>query len=160
MFSTRKYNPREATKDSLKDVREQFQKTSGGLVRNRPEYAIYMGIRLHWIQNLEEIREYRSDSGLLLPRAKWTPEARKETAELLNGNHRFKLLQEQLSDQMEQLRDVRRRKMEFADEQQQKKKISKKRREQNERDIELEKQLKEVLYHEGLFSVKLFDLGK
>ena len=38
--------------------------------------------------------------------------------------------------------------MEFADEQQQNNKISKKRKDQNERDIDLEKQLKEVLYHD------------
>lgn len=50
--------------------------------------------------------------------------------------------------------------MEFADEQQQKNKINKKKKDLEERDIEQKKQLKKALYHDGLFAVKLFDLGK
>ena len=44
------------TKESLKDVREQFQRASGGLVKDHPEYAIIMAVRPSWIENLQVIK--------------------------------------------------------------------------------------------------------
>ena len=58
-FSTSKYNPRETTKESLKDVREQFLYASGRLVKDHPKFAIFMAVRPAWIVNLEGIKQYR-----------------------------------------------------------------------------------------------------
>ena len=155
-FSTRQYNPREATKLSLKKLSEQFQKTSGGLVKDQSEYAIYLGVKLAWILNVDEIRNYRPDSGQPLPRVEWSMEARDEIAELLNGNHRYKLLQEQVAEQEKQLREVRGRIKQFEELD----KPSAKRKQQHETDKQLEADLKKFLKKEGLFAVKLFDLGE
>jgi hypothetical protein len=87
-FSTRTYNPREATKLSLKKLDEEFEKMSGGLLKDQVEYAIHM----------DEIHNYRSDSGQPSPRVKWSPEAKDGIAALLNGNHRYKLLQKHTSE--------------------------------------------------------------
>jgi hypothetical protein len=155
-FSTRKYNPREATKLSLKKLEEWFDKTSGGLLKDRVEHAIYMGVKAEWIENLDEIRNYRPDSGQPLPRVKWSPEAKDGIAELLNGNHRYKLLQEQVAEQEKQLREVRGRMKKFKEMDE----ASRNRKQQQETDERLEKQLKAILKKEGLFAVKLFDLGE
>jgi len=80
-FSTQKYNPRVATKQSLKKLDEGFEKMSGGLLKGQVENAVYM----------DKIHIYRSDSGQPSPRVKWSPEV------LLNGNHRYKWLQEHTS---------------------------------------------------------------
>jgi hypothetical protein len=129
---------------------------SGGLVKDRLEFAISMGIRPEWIENLDEIRNYRSDSGQPLPRVKWSPEAKDGIAELLNGNHWYKLLQEQVAEQETQLREARGRMKKFKeiDESSPKQKL------QQETNQELEKQLKDTLKEEGLFAVRLFDLGE
>lgn len=129
---------------------------SGGLVKDRSEFAIFMGVRLTWIENLEEIRNYRSDSGQPLPRVKWGPKAIEEIVELLNGNHQFKLLQEQVAQQVEQLREVCGRKKQFKGLE----KPSSKRQLQQKTDEELEEKLKKILKEEGLFAVRLFDLGE
>ena len=57
-FSTRKYNPRGTAQRSLEDVREQFQHASSGLVKDHPEYAIFIAVRPSWINNLQEIKGY------------------------------------------------------------------------------------------------------
>ena len=57
-FETRKYNPHEATKRSVKDLWEKFRRTSGGLIRDWAEFAIFMVVRLSWIENLDEIMNY------------------------------------------------------------------------------------------------------
>ena len=155
-FETRKYNPREATKRSMKDLWEEFKKTSGGLIKDRVEFAIFMAVRLSWIENLDEIANYRPDSGKPLPRVKWSAEAKDEVAQLLNGNHRFKLLQQLLQLQVDQLKEVRRRMKECEGLE----KPNKKRREQQETDKQLEADLKKILKVEGLFAVKLFDMGE
>ena len=120
------------------------------------EYAIYMGIRAEWIGNLDEIHNYQSDSGQPLPRVKWSPEAKDGISELLNGNHRYKLLQEQVAEQEGQLREVHGRMKKFKEMDQ----ASQKRKQQQETDEELEKQLKAIIKKEGLFAVRLFDLGE
>ena len=71
MFSTRKYNPKEMTKESLKDVREWFQHASGSPIKDCPEYAIFMAVRPSWIENLQEIKSYQGDSWQSLPRIEW-----------------------------------------------------------------------------------------
>jgi hypothetical protein len=155
-FETRKYNPREATKRTMKELWEDFQKTSGGLIKDRAEFAIFMAVRLNWIENLDEIMNYRPDSGDPLPRVKWSSKAKDEIAQLLNGNHRFKLLEQILEAHIEQLREVRRR-IKACEELA---KPNKKRREQLETDKQLEANLKKLLKDEGLFAVKLFDMGE
>ena len=54
-FITRRHNPREATTESLKDVRTQFNQTYGGLIKDNANFALSMGIRLPWIKNQDEI---------------------------------------------------------------------------------------------------------
>ena len=159
-FSTRKYNPRETTKESLKNVREQFQHASGGLVKDCPEFAIFMAVRPAWIVNLEEIKQYRWDGSSPLPRIKWTSQARNQVAELLNGNHRFHLLREQCKEQLGQLQEVEDRQRQIREDMAKGVEITRGRKEQQKKDLDLEAQLKEILQKEGLFAVKLFDLGE
>jgi len=71
----------------LKKLDEWFEKTSDGLLKDQMEYAIYIGIKVEWIKNLDEIYNYRSDSGQPLSRVKWSSEAKDGISELLNGNH-------------------------------------------------------------------------
>ena len=156
-FQTKKYNPRETSKQSLKEIREQFER-SGGFLKDRPEFAILMAIRPCWITNLDEIKN--CPFGTPLPRIQWAPEVAEELAELLNGNHRLHVLLEMLFAQREQLKEVRARMKEVEDQQKQQVSISKKKLEQHKKDQELETTLVEILKKEGLFSVKLYDLGK
>ena len=99
-FSTRKYNQREITKESLKDIREQFQHTSGGLVKGCPEYVIFMVVRPSWIENLQEIKSYQRDGRQSLPRIEWKSGVREIVTELMNGNHCFHLLRAECAEQM------------------------------------------------------------
>ena len=104
-FSTRKYNQREITKESLKDVREQFQHASGGLVKGCPEYVIFMAVRPSWINNLQEIKSYQRDGRQDL---EWKSGVKEKVTELMNGNHCFHLLRAECAEQMAQLDDVKR----------------------------------------------------
>ena len=72
-------------------------------------------------------------------------------AELLNSNHRYKLLQEQVAEQEGQLREVCGRMKKFKEMDQ----ASWKRKQQQETNEELKKQLKAILKKEGLFAVRL-----
>ena len=107
-FSTRKYNQREITKESLKDVREQFQHASGGLVKGCPEYVIFMAITPSWINNLQEIKSYQREGGQGLPRIEWKSGVKEKVTELMNGNHCFHPLRAEYAEQMAQLDDVKR----------------------------------------------------
>ena len=104
-FSTRKYNQREITKESLKDVREQFQHANGGLVKGFPEYVIFMAVRPSWINNLQEIKSYQRDGRQGL---EWKSGVKEKVTELMNGNHCFHLLRAECAEQMAQLDDVKR----------------------------------------------------
>jgi len=137
----------------MKDLWEEFKRTSGGLIKDQAEFAIFMAVRLSWLENLDEIMNYWLDSGNPLPRVKWSSEAKDELAQILNVNHRFKLLQQLLELQVEQFHR-RIKECEGLD------KLNKKRREQQETDKQLEADLKKILKVEGLFSVKLFDMGE
>ena len=159
-FSTRKYNPRETTKESLKDVREQFQHASGGLVKDRPEYAIFMAVRPSWINNLQEIKGYQKEGRQGLPRIEWKSGVKEEVAELMNGNHRFHLLRAECAEQMAQLDDIKKREKDISDDIAEGVEITRSRRKQQKTDIELKVQVKDIMKREGLFSVKLFDLGE
>ena len=140
--------------ESLKVMQKKFELTAKGLVRDQVEWAVYLGVKLSWIANLEEIRAYKGDGDP--PRIVWTPEGEKGVAELFNGNQMLKLLAEEAADHMKQWgKCVKRRehyKMLAKPSQAQKK--------QYETDEDLSNQLFVILSVLGLFAVRLFDLGE
>jgi hypothetical protein len=154
LFTTRRHNPREATNESLKDVRTQFEQAYGGLIKDSPDFAIFLGIRLSWIKNLDAIRKYQPKDGRP-PNIEWTEEAKSKVADLFNGNHRYKLLLEQLADTLKQLDEVETRMKKYAELQ----KPSKLQMQRNVTDGDLKKKLIDALQKEGQFSVLLLDLG-
>ena len=105
-FQTKKYNPREASKQSLKEIQEQFER-SGGFLKDCPEFAILMAIRPCWITNLDEIKNH--PFGTPLPRIQWAPGAAEELAKLSNSNHHLHVLLEMLFAQREQLKAAQKR---------------------------------------------------
>ena len=122
-FQTKKYNPSEASKQSLKEIQEQFER-SGGFLKDCPEFAILMAIRPCWITNLDEIKNH--PFGTPLPRIQWAPGAAEELAKLSNSNHHLHVLLEMLFAQREQLKEVQARMKEVEDQQKQQVSISKK----------------------------------
>jgi len=42
----------------MKDLWEEFKRTSGGLIKDQAEFAIFMAVRLSWLENLDEIMNY------------------------------------------------------------------------------------------------------
>ena len=154
-FTTRRHNPREATTDSMKDVRTQFTETYGGLIRDNPLFALSLGIRLSWIKNLDEIRNYRPQDGGPPPIIQWTEEAKNQVADLFNGNHHYKLLLEELADTLKQLEEIEKRmeKYEGLD------KPSKAQKNQEVVDEGLKEKVLEILTEKGRFSALLIDLG-
>src|SRR6266481_2793270 len=83
-FVTRRQNPREANDDSIRKFRKQIEQKMKGLVRDRPEFGVFFGVKPCWIANLDEIRAYKGDGAP--PRIEWTEEGANGIAELFNGN--------------------------------------------------------------------------
>jgi hypothetical protein len=153
-IATRKYNPREATKESLNDLRKQFQDRMGGLVKDQHEFAIIVGVHLSWLANAKAICNWKVGSDLIW--IQWTPEAYKQIAHLFNGNHRFKLLQENVEEQVVQWKEVKERIHTFKE----LAKPSKAQQMQHQRDEVLLKELVEILEKEGRLPVKLVNMGE
>ena len=152
-FVTRKQNPREATTDSLRKLRKELDQTMAGLVRDRPEFAVFLGVKLEWIANLDEIQGYK---GGKLPQIIWTEEGEEGVADLFNGNHQFLLLLQEVEAHMKQWKECVERRGHFKT----LSKPTKAQKQQNERDTELSRELLDILRETGTFSVKLFDLGE
>jgi hypothetical protein len=154
-FITRRHNPREATTESLKDVRTRFNQTYGGLIKDNANFALSMGIRLPWIKNQDEIWNYRPQDGGPPPNIEWAEQAKEKVADLFNGNHQYKLLLENLADALKQLDDIERRMAKISDLE----KPTKMKAEQKKVDENMNKQVLDTLQKEGKFALNLFDLG-
>lgn len=159
ILSTRSFNPREATKGSLKELSDQFN-AAGGMVKDRVEFAIYMGVRRSHIVNLEELQNYQVGSGSPLPRIVWDPSVGDKKVELLNGNHRYCLMAQQYAKQLEQYKEVLAREKTYKKHTTNQRPHTRKETEQHKIDGDLENELFNLLEKEGLFSVKLYDLGE
>jgi hypothetical protein len=155
-FITREWNPREATTETLADLRKQMMATMHGLVRDNTDWAITFGVRLAWIKNLEEIQKYNPTSGQDIPTIIWTEEAKAETAALINGNHRYKLLMEDLAATMKQFRAVQKK----IEEHTKRDKVTKTMQDNHKADVALLEQVTEVLRKEGRFAVLLVNCGE
>ena len=83
-----------------------------------------------------------------------------EVAELINSNHRFYLLGAECAEQIAQLDDIKKREKDISDDIAEGVEITRSRKKQQKTDIELKAQRKDILKREGLFSVKLFNLGE
>ena len=83
-----------------------------------------------------------------------------EVAELINSNHRFHLLRGECAEQIAQLDDIKKREKDISDDIAEGVEITRSRKKQQKTDIELKAQRKDILKREGLFSVKLFNLGE
>jgi hypothetical protein len=155
-YNTQRYNPREAMTESLKDLRMQIRSMTGQLVKDRVEWAITMGVRREWIKNLEEIEKWRPGGEEPIPRVEWTEEAYNKIAHLFNGNHRQKLLEEEVEDLIKQLGEVKDRMKKYNDVV----KPSRAQRNQHETDEKIKADLEKTLGEVGNFIVKLVDLGE
>ena len=83
-----------------------------------------------------------------------------EVAELINSNHHFHLLRAECAEQIAQLDDIKKREKDISDDIAEGVEITRSRKKQQKTDIELKAQRKDILKREGLFSVKLFNLGE
>jgi hypothetical protein len=154
-FITRRHNPHKATTETMAQVRKQFEASMGGIVRDNPDWAIVLGVKLAWIANLEEIRKYDPKDGGTIPDIVWTEESKKEIADVFNGNHHYKLLLADYAGALKQYDTVQRRMKAF----QEKEKPSSAHKKQAKEDQGLFKQLRETLEDKGQFVVELVDLG-
>lgn len=155
-FDTRRHNPREATTGSIKDLYDQIQTQTGGLIRDQAKWAMIMGVKREWIKNLEEITNFQVDSTEKIPVIEWTESARNGVADLFNGNHRYQILLEILREVTEQREDVVTRMKKFEETGN----PSKAQKTQHEKDKSILKDLEESLEVEALFAVQLVDLGE
>jgi hypothetical protein len=153
-FKTRSHNPREATVKSIKELSDLMLAQMGGLVRDRMEWAITMGVERAWIKNLDEVMNFKGPGRP--PVIEWTEAGLKGVADMFNGNHRYQILLDLLATQLEQREEVVKRMeaFEVAD------KPSKLRKMQHEKDKEILADLEKILDFEGQFIVKLADLGE
>lgn len=153
-FTTCEWNPRVADKHSKAALLKQMVSRMGGLVRTNPEYAILFGIYTKWIANLEEIQNWQP--GQPIPRIVWTEEAKGKKAELINGNHRYQLLLDELAGPIRELEDVKKR-LEVWNK---KTTLSKANVVKKKADEGMLAKVTAILADKGLFTVKLINLGE
>lgn len=153
-FKTRCHNPREAAGKSIKELWDQMVQKMGGLVRDLIEWVIAMGVERAWIKNLDEILSFQGSEKP--PVIEWMEAGLKGIADMFNGNHHYQILLDVLRPLLEQREDVRKR-IEVFEEAENPSKVQKA---QYSKDKGILVELEKSLSIEGLFAVKLVDLGE
>lgn len=155
-FNTRRHNPRDATLKSIKELFDSMVLKMGGLIRDQVEWAMTMGVKREWIKNLEAITNFQANGSEKPPVIQWTESGLKGVADLFNGNHRYQILLDLLRPLIDQREDVVKRMEEFE----KAANPTKAQKVQYEKDKGILMELEKSLSIEGLFAVKLMNLGE